>query len=189
MQKELEKNKHINGILQDDLVDKNPIMGNHTINMKNREYKDISFLTKLMQSEDFASIQALDMSENNLDDAGAKQIADLLTNFLTITKLNISNNKLTQEGLQIICSAISKDSNVEDIDISENRIEEASLKMLMGTLVCTKSLMNIKYKLTSPNSLKRLEHFNERRMAYETETNPALKRAIADEMLLPEDKH
>lgn len=48
MQKELEKNKQINGILKEDLVLKDPMLGNHTINLKNREYKDISFLTKLM---------------------------------------------------------------------------------------------------------------------------------------------
>lgn len=46
-------------------------MGNHTIDLQNREFKDISFLNKLMNNEDFAQIQVLNMSGNNIDDTGA----------------------------------------------------------------------------------------------------------------------
>lgn len=90
----------------------------------------------------------------------------------------------------MICSALSKDTvNVEDIDISENRIEEPSLKMLMGTLVLSRTLVNIKYKLTDPHSKQRLDKFNERREKYEAEEDPVLKMAIQEEMLTPEEKH
>ena len=53
------------------MIDKDGDRGMHTINMRNRNYKDITFLTKLMSNEDFASISVLDMSGNNLDDSGA----------------------------------------------------------------------------------------------------------------------
>jgi len=53
-------------------------------------------MTKLMKTENFADIQVLDMSGNNLEDDGAKVIADLLTDpNSTIVKLDISSNKLT----------------------------------------------------------------------------------------------
>ena len=54
MKIELEKNKQINGLIENNLIEETPHRGKHTINLKNRAYQDISFLQKLMCNEDFA---------------------------------------------------------------------------------------------------------------------------------------
>lgn len=55
MMKELEKNKQINGLFQDKMIDADQT-GLHTINMKNKAFTDIAFLSKMMCNEDFAKI-------------------------------------------------------------------------------------------------------------------------------------
>ena len=121
MKKELDKNKQINGVLKSNAIVNSADKGNHTIDLRGKQYKDISFLSKLMSGEDFSQIQVINMSGNNLDDSGAKQIAELLSEKKTIKKLDISNNKLTQVGLQIICSELATPySAVRYLDISEN---------------------------------------------------------------------
>ena len=52
--------------------------GGQTINLRDKNFKDISVLSKMMLREDFTKIQVLNMSKNNLDDLGAEQLADLL---------------------------------------------------------------------------------------------------------------
>lgn len=90
------------------------------------------------------------MSNNNLDDAGALQLADLLEEKDTIEKLDISGNKLTQVGLQIICSALASDkSKIKELDISKNNIPDANLKMLMGMLYENDKITEIKYTLNN----------------------------------------
>ena len=56
MQRELEKNKQINGLIKSNLIDETPMRGKHTINAKNRGIKDIGFIQKMMMNEDFARI-------------------------------------------------------------------------------------------------------------------------------------
>ena len=53
------------------LVRESEHRGKHTIDLQNRAIKDVSFLNKLMNNEDFAQIQILNMSGNNIDDSGA----------------------------------------------------------------------------------------------------------------------
>ena len=148
MTKELEKNKQINGVLNNNLIQHEEGKGNHTINLRNRAVKDISFLSKLMMDQDFAKIKVLNMSGNNLDDSGAEQIRDLLEDKNQILKLDLSKNKLTQAGLQVICSVLaSGHSQLEELDISGNNIPDRNLKMLMGMLYENESIKDIKYTL------------------------------------------
>ena len=84
---------------------------------------------------DFNMVEQIDLSNNDLDDSSASQIARILEENPTIITLNLSKNNIGQKGLQTVCSALSeKTCKVKRLDISDNPIPEGALKILMALL-------------------------------------------------------
>ena len=165
MKKELQKNKAINGLVNEETAQALPGVksGRHTLILKDKGVDDISFINKLMLNDDFAFLQVLDLSGNSRADSGAKQVADLLRDNNTIKKLDISKNSFTVVGLQEICSVLSANDGctVEELDIRENRIPDRSLKMLMGMLYINNKVTVINYSVYDPENIAKLERFKE----------------------------
>ena len=111
---------------------------------------------------DFALLEDLDLAENQLGDAGAKQVEQILKENFTIKRVNLSKNQIGPVGLQTICSALcDPDCEVQEIDISENSIPDKSLKMLMAMLYQNKSITKMKYTLTDPENQERFARFQQ----------------------------
>lgn len=94
MKKELEKNKLINGVLgtikQSRLGESDNADAYKTLNLRKQGVNDLTFLNKMLT--DFALLEDLDLAENQLGDAGAKQVEQILKENFTIKRVNLSKN-------------------------------------------------------------------------------------------------
>ena len=84
----------------------------------------MSFIGKALNNLTF--LECLDLSENNLGNMGAKQVAQLIKENTSIKKINLSKNKIEVDGLNEICFALIEcEAKIESIDISDNMITDS----------------------------------------------------------------
>ena len=74
MQKELEKNRQIYEVFGDPDASMNKTQ--HKLTLTDKNINDVGFLQKMLNS--FTLLTVLDLSNNNLKDSGAKQVAEML---------------------------------------------------------------------------------------------------------------
>ena len=65
----------------------------------------------------------LDVSNNNLKTTGVKKLAKTLQNVCTLTNLYMSNNNITDSAADDIAIAISCNPHLKEFDIGENKLE------------------------------------------------------------------
>ena len=115
--------------------------------------QDISTLTKLYigknnityeAADDLAAViscnyqlNELDVSNNDLQEAGARIILKALQGLSTLQKLYISKNNITDEAADDIGAAISFSSQLQELDISDNDLH------LTGGIIISKALQGI----------------------------------------------
>ena len=69
------------------------------------------------------AMQVLDVSNNNLKTTGVKKLAKSLQNACTLTNLYMSNNNITDSAADDIAVAISCNPHLKEFDIGENKLE------------------------------------------------------------------
>lgn len=96
----------------------------------------------------------IDLSQNDLNNFGANQIAGILKKFTKIKTCDISSNGIGSDGMQKICSGLcNENSKLEHLDIQDNPISDKSLKMLMAMLLHNTSILEINYTLKEANNI------------------------------------
>ena len=81
-------------------------------------------------------IQEFNVSKNNLQSMGAIKIAKALQNISTLTKFYINNNHIGDEAADDIAVALSCNAQLQELDISKNRFQTT------GTITITKALQS-----------------------------------------------
>ena len=95
-----------------------------TVDLKGQGLKDVSFIAKALNNLTF--LEYLDLSENNLGNKGAKQVAQMIKDNSSIKKINLSKNKIGVDGLNEICFALIEcEAEIESINISDNIITDS----------------------------------------------------------------
>ena len=64
----------------------------------------------------------LDLSDNSIDDDGAKQIADALKNNHSIKEMDLSDNNIGDDGVKQIADALKVNYSLEELDLRSNNI-------------------------------------------------------------------
>ena len=73
----------------------------------------------LLYSNSSHSVTSFDLSQNNITDKGAGEIAKFLEKNKTITTLNLQRNKIGLSGTQVIQKAlINSNTTITQIDLS-----------------------------------------------------------------------
>jgi len=69
------------------------------------------------------AVSFLDLSSNNIGDAGALIVSDILCNsMVNICKLNISFNGIRDNGVMTICDCMNNSNTLQELNISHNKI-------------------------------------------------------------------
>ncbi|CAB3259654.1 unnamed protein product [Arctia plantaginis] len=81
-------------------------------------------------------ITALMISDNNINDAGVKYLAECMCTMKHLTHLDISSNNITGEGIKMILNLFEKSNRVpcqslEEIDFSSNPISDDGFKNIV----------------------------------------------------------
>jgi hypothetical protein len=91
------------------------------------------------------SITELNLSGNNLGDAAAAELGELLAEKHSIlTKLNLNNNNISAAGAKSLASALKINSTLQDFNLSLNCVENSGLEALISALIGNKN-NNLQY--------------------------------------------
>lgn len=98
---------------------------------------------------DYSALETLDLSNNNLDNHGAKDIANMIEENNTIKRLILKDCRIGNAGLQEICSALCRqgNENLEYLDIRGNFVKDKNLKMLLVLMYKNRNIQDIDYSL------------------------------------------
>jgi len=85
----------------------------------------------------------LDLSCNNIDDEGAKLIADTLKVNHTLEKLYFSSNNIGVDGAKYIADALKVNYSLKTLDLSSNNIGADGAKQIADALIVNYSLESL----------------------------------------------
>lgn len=88
-------------------------------------------------------VTSLDLSYNDIDDNGAKLIADALKINTSLDWLILSNNKIRDKGAIAIADALKIHEFLTKLDVSCNDIRENGAKAIAAALKINKSLVSL----------------------------------------------
>jgi len=82
----------------------------------------------------------LDLSDNNIDDDGAKQIADALKINHSLEELDLSDNNIGDDGVKQLADALKVNHSLEELDLRSNNIGSDGEEYLSKILQELKSI-------------------------------------------------
>eukprot|EP01065_Artemidia_motanka_P003875 TRINITY_DN11860_c0_g1_i1.p1 TRINITY_DN11860_c0_g1~~TRINITY_DN11860_c0_g1_i1.p1 ORF type:complete len:313 (+),score=118.56 TRINITY_DN11860_c0_g1_i1:135-1073(+) len=100
-----------------------------------------------------SSVTHLDLSLNNITDAGAAEIAAVLAENTTLVNLELDGNKLTNAGVASLCDALRDNTTLCRLDIScHPKIDNAAAKKIADMLVLNTGLRSVHMRCCSVGS-------------------------------------
>ena len=154
--------------------------GGPSIDLTGKKLHAVAFLAKYLR--DNQDVQVLNLSGNDIGNAGAEEIAELLRDpDCNLKELNLANNRIGASGLNSICSALCSNSSVMKLNIKNNKIEHSELKMLLALLYRNQTIMEIIYSEADPEK--------ERNKQKEKEKSPSRCPLVACYRSFLHDKH
>ena len=101
------------------------------LELKGRYYA-VDEMTILAQCESMRSVRSLDLSDNQIDDAGLKALFEGTT-LEQLEELNLSINFITTAGVQAVAQSDSiKVKNLKKLSIEDNGLEDAAAVELIN---------------------------------------------------------
>ena len=88
-------------------------------------------------------LQYLDLSDTELGDVGAKQIAGALPKLEKLKYLDLSHNYIREEGAVLIARALPFLKKLEHLGLSDTNIGEAGAVLIAEALPCLKNLRHL----------------------------------------------
>ena len=88
-------------------------------------------------------LQYLDLSDTELGDVGAKQIAEALPKLKNLRHLDLSHNYIREEGAVLIARVLPQLENLRHLDLSNNEIGEEGIALIAGALPKLKKLEHL----------------------------------------------
>ena len=89
------------------------------------------------------TIRTLDISNNNITDLGAQEIAEALHENTTLQMLNISYNIVQFHGVKAIAGALHNNRTLQNLDISNNNIHDEGAKVIAEALYENRTLQKL----------------------------------------------
>jgi len=112
-----------------------------------------------------STLQALDLSQNELSDSDCEPLQWALRRNLGLRSLILRNNQITAEGCRLVCQGLTHSSaNLEKLDISHNHIKDKGLEAICETLLSQSSLRELHVEscgLTSDGCSRLMDALNE----------------------------
>ena len=87
--------------------------------------------------------QVIDLSDNNIGDKGAEEIAEALKANKSVTRIDLSGNEIGNSGALDIAEALKANNSVTEIDLSCNEIGEKGALEIAEALKANKSVTRI----------------------------------------------
>ncbi|GAQ83189.1 hypothetical protein KFL_001390070 [Klebsormidium nitens] len=155
---------------------------------KRLEYMQVFALTEALHDE--TQIVSLDLSYNNIDDAGAATIARLLKFNSSLQSLNLEHNNITGEGVKQLAASLQAAEGgglaLRSLNLRGNPLEDAGGMALADML---KSVIYIANVLQQSNrALQKLNLDNPRLFSLQEETASHIARMLANTSSLQEVK-
>ena len=89
------------------------------------------------------TLQNLDISSNNISDAGTAAISDNLKRNNSLVKLNMSRNKITGERVKMIVEALQVNTTLKQLNLSINKITDDGATFISEGLKYNNSLQEL----------------------------------------------
>jgi hypothetical protein len=77
------------------------------------------------------SLTYLDLSKNEISDAGATSIAEALKSNTSLTNLDLSGNQISDAGAIPIAEALKSNTSLTNLDLNDNQISDEMERILM----------------------------------------------------------
>ncbi|MBX9702595.1 MAG: leucine-rich repeat domain-containing protein [Silvanigrellaceae bacterium] len=90
-------------------------------------------LTNILLSK-FSKLTHLDLSINQIGDAGAQALAAAIANRTNLTHLDLYQNQIGDAGAQALADALANHTNLTRLDLSKNQIGDAGAQALADAL-------------------------------------------------------
>ncbi|WP_375331722.1 hypothetical protein [Candidatus Tisiphia endosymbiont of Temnostethus pusillus] len=89
------------------------------------------------------SITNLNLSSNQIGDAGAKSLAECLKDNKSITTLKLNNNQIGDAGAKSLAECLKDNKSITTLKLNNNQIGDAGAKSLAECLKDNKSITNL----------------------------------------------
>lgn len=101
-----------------------------------------------------SKVESLDLSENNIGDAGVIALAGALPHARRLTALNLADNNVGERGARYLAASVSETLRLESIELRQNRVSKPTLAVLAAAVegACRQRVESRKPKPPPPPS-------------------------------------
>ena len=97
-------------------------------------------LAKLLRGED-ASLNALSIGKNKIDDEGVEILAEALRKNQSLTLIDLSKNEFGDDGVAALAAALQSNTALRALNLDNNKIEDDGVEVLVDAIRKNTSLM------------------------------------------------
>jgi Ran GTPase-activating protein (RanGAP) involved in mRNA processing and transport len=91
-----------------------------------------------------SALKVLDMSENNLGNAGAAALGRLLsTNPTALQELHVESCDMTGSGVAALAQGLRQNTHLQELNMCQNVVDTKAAKVLASMLECNKTLITL----------------------------------------------